>query len=435
MTEEIGPEQIVLVGFSKTLLLALAGELPAGCAVVIEEPDVAKRRDVETLATEHPAVARIVRWEYQLPGAIATLLEAEPSLAAARAVLPGIEYAVTAAADLAQQIGLPGAGSEAGLIFRDKVRQRQTAAQAGLRNPEYLVVDDAEQAIAFLQRVGGRCVVKPSARQAGLGVRLVSSVAQLEEALRDARDIPETLLPDRGVVSQILIEQAIEGPEYSVEMLVHEGRPCFSNVTAKQLAPGDFPIEVGHVVPGLPPEDARSRQLVESTARLAEASGFGDGVLHCEWIVDEQGPVLVECAARMPGDEIGTLISLAYDFPLFSAYLRILLGEEPAVPAEAVGGAAVRFLTAPAGIVQEVTGVQTAEQAPGVHVVKVPMKPGDTVHSLASSWDRAGYVLARGDSPQQAEANARAAADAVHVRTSPVPGADSDSDSASDTVA
>ncbi|SCF22821.1 hypothetical protein GA0070215_11264 [Micromonospora marina] len=45
----------------------------------------------------------------------------------------------------------------------------------------------------------------------------------------------------------------------------------------------------------------------------------------------------MECAARMPGDMITALISIAYGRDVIEAYLRILRGERPALPARATG--------------------------------------------------------------------------------------------------
>ena len=282
------------------------------------------------------------------------------------------------------------------------------------------MVGDAQAAAGFLRRVGRRCVIKPTAYQGSLGVRFVTTPEEVGEALRRAPELPGSMLvPNRGIATRVLIESAVEGLEYSVEMLVSRGQPCFSNVTRKQVLPGAFPVELGHVVPGLPDGGDRAARLTGATATLAAATEFRDGLLHCEWIVDDQGPVLVECAGRMPGDDIGTLISLAYDFPLNTAYLRVLLGEEPCPPAVAAGGAAIRFLTAAPGIVEEVTGERDAAAAPGVHVVKVTVKPGDAVRRPASSWDRVGYVITRAATAEQAEAYAREAAGSIRVLTRP----------------
>jgi biotin carboxylase len=419
MQVELGHEEIVIVGFSRTLLVPLADVLPPGSVVVVEEPDIAAKRQVEMLAREHPAISRVVLWEYQRPGAAAALLRNEPGLKTARAVLPGIEYAVEFAAALAALLGVPGAGAEAGAIFRNKLRQRRTAAAGGIRNPDYAVVRSEADAVAFLTRTRARCVLKPTARQASLGVVFVTTVDEVDAAVHEARDPKETVLvPDRGIASELLIERALDGAEYSVEMLVFRGRPCFSNVTAKRVVSGRYPVELGHVVPG-PLAPGLAGSLVDGTVRLAEAAGFENGILHCEWIVDEHGPALIECAARMPGDEIGTLISAAYDFPLAQAYLSILLGVAPEVPGTARFGAAIRFLVAPPGHVERVDGVPAAQAAPGVQTVKVSVAPGDEVRPVRSSWDRAGYVLTRAADADEAERYAITTADLIQVRTRP----------------
>jgi biotin carboxylase len=422
MTVAIGRESVVLVGFSNTLLLPLADLLPPDSVIVLEEPSIAAKRDVGKLAERFPAVSRVIESEYQTPDGLDALAAGEGGLAGVRAVVPGVEYAVAAAAELAQRLGLPGAGADAGRVFRDKARQRRVAAEAGLANPEFALVESAAQAAEFVRRAGGRCVVKPTARQASLGVRFVSTPEQALAAFAHAADVHEaTLEPDRGIASGVLVERAIEGEEFSVEALMARGTVLFANVTAKRLVPGPCPVELGHRVPGLPAADPRTGRLIEATARLAQAAGFRDGALHAEWIVAEDKPVLVECAARLPGDEIGTLISAAYDFPLAHAYLRVLLGEPPRLPSAAAHGAAIRFLTAPPGMVRAVSGIEAAEQVPGVRTVKVTANPGDLVRPVASSWDRIGYVLARRATPEDAEEAAVRAAGLVEVAIEPAP--------------
>lgn len=422
MTVAIKRESVVLVGFSNTLLLPLADLLPPDSVIVIEEPSIAAKRDVGKLAEHLPAVSRIIEAEYQRSNEMAVLAAREPGLAAVSAVVPGVEYAVAAAADLAQRLGLPGAGVKAGRVFRDKAHQRRIAAEAGLTNPEFEVVNAAAEAADFVRRAGGRCVVKPTARQASLGVRFVSTPEEAVAAFAHATDVHEaTLEPDRGIASGVLIERAVEGEEFSVELLMARGGVVFANVTTKRLVPGPCPVELGHRVPGLPAPDARADALIEATARLAGAAGFQDGALHAEWILAEGNPVLVECAARLPGDEIGTLISEAYGFPLAHAYLRILLGELPELPAAADHGAAIRFLTAPPGVVRTVEGAEAAKQVPGVRTVRVTANPGDVVRPVTSSWDRIGYTLARGATPQDAEEAAIKAAELIDVTIEPAP--------------
>jgi biotin carboxylase len=414
------PGAVIVVGYSRTLLEPLTDRLPPGSVVVIEDPVVAANREVAKATDANPLVGRLLLTEYQELDNVDALVAAEPSLRSARAVLPGSEYAVEPAARLAHLLGLPGATPGAAAVFRNKARQRQTAAAAGLRNPRFAVVSNPAEAAAFVDEVGVRCVVKPTARQASLGVRFVHPhTGEAAAAFEHAGAVDETMLvPAAGIRSEVIVEEAVSGPEYSVEMLVRQGRRCFANVTAKQLVPGEYPVELGHTVPGAR-TDADFDQLVEATTRLFTAAGFDTGVLHCEWIVDEHGPTLVECAARVPGDEIATLISLAYDRSFVAAYLTLMLGEDPQLPAVPPYGATVRFLTTTPGTVTEVTGADAAATMPGVQRVKITAQPGDRVGQVRSSWDRVGYLVLRSADAAQAAQDADRAAGAIAILTTP----------------
>ena len=118
------------------------------------------------------------------------------------------------------------------------------------------------------------------------------------------------MVPDRPFPVRMLAERFVRGDEYSVEMLVSDGRPLFANVTGKLLFPGPRPIELGHVVPANIPDKLKAL-LHEQTERVLRAVGFGTGVVHCEWIVSGGTAYFVECAGRFPGDGIVELIDRA----------------------------------------------------------------------------------------------------------------------------
>jgi biotin carboxylase len=382
--------------------------------VVVEEPDVIRKRDLATLVADYPAVSSLLACPYQDRIELRRLLQSEPGLRRIRAVVPGVEYAVGPASVVATSLGLPGAGLLAGVVLRDKYGQRLLGADAGLRNPEFRLVSSPGDVEEFM--VGrGPCVLKPTARQASLGVQVLSSPAEVAEAWRRSAALDEgAAAPDRGVESQLMVERAVTGPEFSVEMLVAAGTPCFANVTAKEVLGGRYPIECGHAVPA-PVTGALTGGLVEATTRFARAASFDWGVLHAEWIVDGEGWVLVECAGRLPGDEICGLIDAAYEFRFVESYLRCMLGEHPSCPDRASRAAAIRFLAAGEGRVVAVGGVEAARAHPGVADVSVEVGPGDSVRALRSSWDRIGHVIGLAGDPEAARRVAREACDLVTV--------------------
>ncbi|MFF4807342.1 ATP-grasp domain-containing protein [Micromonospora chersina] len=415
MELDLGREQLVVVGGSFGSLRWFDQELPPGSVVLVEEPDVIRRRGLERFAAGLPMIARLVPAEYQTGFDADALLAREPGLAAARLVLPGLEYAVGAAARLADRLGLPGAGVAAADVFSDKHRMRLLADATGLANPAYELVDDPARAAEFARAHGGRCVLKPTRRSGSLGVQLVTDPAEVAACWAASATPPEPAeATERGLPTAVLVEELLVGSEHSVELLVAEGETLFANVTDKRIAGGRYPVETGHTVPSALPETHR-RALRAAAVRLAEAAGFRSGMLHSEWILVDGVPALVECAARMPGDMITALVSIAYEVDFIEAYLRVLRGEHPTLPARPTGAAAVEFLVAPPGRVTGVDGRRTALRVPGVLDVQVEAKVGDQVPELLSSAHRSGHLLAWGATPAEAESAARKAAGEIRI--------------------
>ncbi|MCZ7439264.1 ATP-grasp domain-containing protein [Micromonospora sp. WMMC241] len=412
---DLGREQLVVVGGSFGSLRWFDQELPAGSVVLVEEPDVIRRRELTRFAAELPLIGRLVAAEYQTGLDVDDLVAREPGLAGARLVLPGLEYAVSATARLADRLGLPGAGATAADVFSDKHRMRLLADEIGLANPAYELVEDPERAVAFARAHGGRCVLKPTRRSGSLGVQLITDPAELPARWAASATPPEPAeATERGLPTGVLVEELLVGSEHSVELLVADGEVLFANVTDKRVAGGRYPVETGHTVPSaLPP--AEHDALRSAAVRLAEAAGFRSGMLHSEWILAGGVPTLVECAARMPGDMITALISIAYERDVIEAYLRVLCGERPALPQRPTGAAAIEFLVAPPGRVTAVDGRRAALRVPGVLDVQVETKVGQTVPELLSSAHRSGHLMAWGATPDEAAVAARRAAGEIRI--------------------
>jgi len=223
-------------------------------------------------------------------------------------------------------------------------------------------------------------------------------------------------VPDRALSWRYLVEERMFGPEYSVEALVRDGEIIFENVTAKTVIAGPHPVELGHVLPA--PLDRSTREAFGTAIRaLVSATQFATGMLHAEWIVGADGPALVECAGRCPGDRLVDLIDLAYGTRLRVAVIDLLRGRPTELPFGPHRGAAIRFLTAPPGVVSRVDGVEEATRLPGVELIHVGVSAGDETRPWSSSWDRPGYVIVTGPDGDQAGAAADRAASTVDIVT------------------
>ncbi len=441
---------VLAVGLSYALLSDLDHLLPPASVTVLEEPDVLRARDGFRRGREHPCVARIEAAPTQAEQDPTELVDALATLAEGpfAAVLPAVEYAVVTAAAVASALGLPGAGTEAGRTLRDKGRLRVMAGRAGIAQPRWSEVGSAVQVQHRWADHGGQCVLKPANRQASLGVVLLGPDSDVEAAWRHTVAADEPLLRARHAVpARFLVEERLHGPEVSVESLVSGGVVGFCNVTAKQVLAGAFPVELGHRVPAALGAPVHER-LIRSVEQLVEATGFGSGVLHSEWIlVDGEHPHLIECAGRLPGDCIDLLVDLAHGGSLVRSWVEVLRGGPPVLlpglrssalraatadrtagnpdlPAEQPqpntppsGAAAIRFLTPTAGRVRTVTGLERARAVPGVTEVRITVVEGDMIAATTNSWQRAGHVIATASDAQQAAELARQGCEAIQIET------------------
>ncbi|MGW6391714.1 ATP-grasp domain-containing protein [Streptomyces sp. NPDC055103] len=409
----------VLVGYSPVMLAKLDEQLPADSVLVLEEPAVIDARGITALAERHRCVAALFQAPSQDEADPHRVVEAVPRPAGVRAVVPVVEYGVVVAATLAEAWGLPGAGPEAARVLRDKslLRAAATAADGGIAQPDWAVVERAEQVADFRAAHGGECVLKPANRQASLGVRLLGPGDDVTTAWAQTTAADEPALRAHYEdTARFLVEERLRGPEVSVEAVVHDGEIGFTNITAKLVQDNGHPVETGHTVPAdLPPSLADA--LRESVARLARAVGFRSGVLHSEWILVDGTPHLVECAGRLPGGGITVLIDLTYETDILRNLLQVLTGTGPVGPLPAQRASAVRFLIARPGLVESVTGADAAQVAPGVTELHLSIAPGTTVHTATSSWERGGLVIATGADAAEAGRRAEHALSLIKVRT------------------
>jgi biotin carboxylase len=302
------------------------------------------------------------------------------------------EPQVTAAALLQDRLGLPGPSLHAAVLSRNKALQRATFASYGIGQPDYLVTDDLQDAAGWAA-TRLPVVVKPLSSAGSAGVELVGDLdAYHEVALRRAGERP------------LLVETAIEGPEFSWEALVSDGEVWFSNTTAKETTGPPHFVELAHRTGvRLPPDDAA--QVERFTADVLAGLGMRTGLVHMEFRLDATGPTLMEVAVRTPGDFLMELLGLTYGVDWFELVVRAALGLPlPDPPLGPVRSAAVYFPTAAPGVVTGIRGLDEVSAHPCVVEAKVMVAEGQVVAPLRSSAQRVGHVLLAADRPDELEA-------------------------------
>jgi hypothetical protein len=303
------------------------------------------------------------------------------------AVVSTGEIFVEAVALLADCLGLRGTGSAAARICRNKLFQRLTAP--GLA-PDWIAVPPGARATIDPATLTFPVVVKPVGRYYSSGVRQVDRPADLAAVLAG--------YPDDEC---LLVERRVRGPEFSVEALVQAKRT--NEHTTRYFT------EMGHTSPAPLPTD-ETRALVEANTDLIRRLGLRDGMTHAEFRLEDKRPVLMEIAARMPGDGITFLWELATGRPVEPTVLDIALGVPTDYPAPARRASQI-FLNHPAGRLVDVSAGSDrvswverddrwpafrpvpAQAPPGRRAVIVGRSVGDLLGDVPDSTGRCASVI------------------------------------------
>jgi len=245
-------------------------------------------------------------------------------------------------------------------------------------------------------------VVKAPDRQGQKGLTLVPAEEELPAAI--ARAIEES----RSGVA--IIEEVVDGPEVTVNAFSLRGEFHPLTVTDRLTAePPAFGVALAHVW---------SSEAGGNAAEVAEAAvralGIENGPSYTQLRIGPDGPQVIEVAARLGGGHDAELAKLALGVDLNALALQSALGEPiwsaALQPTPEVGGAIVRFLVPPEGVLEEVGGVEEARAVEGVQDVRIYREPGHVFGPFRRGADRAGAVLATGESRDQAlERSAEAA--------------------------
>jgi biotin carboxylase len=313
-----------------------------------------------------------------------------------RAVAATTERAVVPAAHLRQAAGLPGTDVSIALRCTDKVAMKRAVGAAGLRHAAFVSAEDALDAAGLRARLGLPMVLKDRVSSGSRGTRTA----------RSAEDVPDRLDGSR------MAESLVRGREMSCEALIVERatvflnfteyyEPCWSNIVPLRL-------------------DGAWRERVEAVLRGALAAlGVERGLAHLEVFLADQGVVFGEMALRPPGGFLMTLIERVYEFDVWTAWLRVEMGDLPVCPRTACGFAGVRLLHPGAGRVRSVDGLEAMRAHAGVVEVECRLHPGDVVPPRLGTGQSRGHVLVAAPTRDEVARTLDAVGDRIRIEMEP----------------
>jgi len=290
-----------------------------------------------------------------------------------------LESALPTVSYVASKLGLVGNSEESIQLTQSKFAQRKALEKNGIPVPKYYLIEN-EAALADV-KCKFPVIVKPVDSGGSRGICKVESYDQLSEAYKYAVQYSRS--------AKAIVEEFVDGREFSVEYISHQGKHYFLQITDKVTSGAPRFVEMQHHQPADIPSLVASRikQMVENalTALKIENSASHTEI---KWNSNDE-LYIIETGARMGGDYITSdlvRLSTGYDFVDGAIKLAINKFEEPMLPKKMFSG--VYFYSKLAPKVGDM--ILHHEQWPEIVEWEYSDEP---LMDVKSNADRRGYFL------------------------------------------
>lgn len=380
----------------KRLLVLAAG--------ILQVPVIKKAKDMGIYVIAADGDPEAVGLKYADKAIVVNITSEEDVLRVARekridgVIHPCSEVSMNVMGRLNDELGLSGITREQAIRATNKHLMRETFEMGGAPSPKSILTENSEDAWKHLQNdFSTDGILKPSRNSGSRGIAKVSRdmdkadfVKTYDIALNESRD------------KSVLLEQFIEGPEFSIEIIVWNGKVNVLTVTDKKTTGAPHFVELGHNQPS-----CYSAEVVKTLKAAAvagvKALGVNNCACHAEAKLMDGKAYLMEIGARLGGDFISTeLTHLSTGIDMVAAAINVALGVEPDLnPKEEPKGVCIRYFCPKPGKLVSISNVDVLKNE-HVYESDIYVKPGDEIPKVTSSLCRSGHIIVTEETPQKA---------------------------------
>lgn len=380
----------------KKLLVLAAG--------ILQVPVIKKAKEMGIYVIAADGDPNAVGLKYADKAIVVNITSEEDVLKVAREELidgvihPCSEVSMNVIGRLNDELGLSGITREQAIRATNKHLMREAFEKGNAPSPKSILTDSAEDAWEHLQNdFSTDGILKPSRNSGSRGIAKV--VRDMNKAdFINAYNIALNESRDRSV----LIEQFIEGPEFSIEIIVWNGKVNVLTVTDKKTTGAPHFVELGHNQPSC--FSAADVETLKSAAVAGvKALGVNNCACHAEAKLMDGKAYLMEIGARLGGDFISTeLTHLSTGIDMVAAAINVALGVEPNLnPKEEPKGVCIRYFCPTPGKLVSISNTEILAD-PRVYLWEIYHKEGDEIPEVTSSLCRSGHVIVTENTPQKA---------------------------------
>ena len=366
-------------------------------------PSIRAARDagfITLVADKNPDAPGLAVADYPLPidlNDCESLIQSVVRIGGIDGVVSMAEVGVRAAATISTRLGLHSISEEAAANATSKAAMRRNWQRIGRYSTNFEVVanlDAAHRAVEKLPRFP--LIFKPD-RSFG-GSRGVTRVERSEDVAPAFHSAQAGGLAN----SDVVVEGCVEGTEHSAEVLIWNGKTSVLCVGQKIKSLLPYRVDVSVQYPAQL-TSAQQSTVADMCDHAVRALGLTQGAAHIEFGYTGQGPVLFELGARCGGGHTPQIAHHVSGVNEFLEACRMACGIPPTQFEPTVRrGADYRFLIFAPGVVDRIVIPDALVADPRVLDVGVTVQPGNAIRPLRSTSERAGFLVATGETLPEA---------------------------------
>ena len=306
----------------------------------------------------------------------------------------GIDAIVTAATDkplvmmarIAARYSFPFFSVETARWSTDKFMMKQRFLEGGVPCAKGRLVKTVEETGDMVYPM----IVKPRDNSGSRGVKLCLNKKELASSMNEAFEVSK--------LDTVLVEEFIEGQEYSIEGLHYEGKSEVIQFTEKKTTEFPYNVELGHKQPAFL-TDEQKESIRGIVSRIGLAMKFDNCPSHTELKINERGIFVIETSPRLGGDFITSdLVPLSTGINMEDQLLHIALREKVDTATGRLERASgVCYLNLPCGRVTSVDeAIDDVASWPAVERFSTSLEVGFVVNQITSSLNRYGQIIVSG---------------------------------------
>lgn len=261
-----------------------------------------------------------------------------------------------------------------------------------LYQPKYLIIESIEDLTEVKENILFPCIVKPVDDSGSNGVLQCDNFETMKIQVKELLSM-ETNVRNQEKIRAVLIEELVEGQEYSVETFSYKGSHQIVGVTEKSVESAPFFVENGHIFPASD-IDCYSKTIQTGVMEILDILGWETGPAHIEFKMKDNKIFLVEFNGRLAGGMIPVLISYATGLDLVKEQIKAAAGIGPSLEPSLKQFAGIRFLMSnQSGEVAKITGLD-GMRIPGIIEAKCRIDIGENVEKIKNAYGRFGHIIA-----------------------------------------